>query len=101
LLLYLRSVKLAEGKSINGEHVAVVLVQPPAEGVERSWLAQLPRGKVAQAQPNGVGSVGADPLPHRERVMLQRSKRLRPVVAPMDVRAVREVNVILSRMAYH
>jgi hypothetical protein len=93
LLLDARAVKAAEGKSVDGENITLVLLEPVSEMIQRERFAQLPRGKIAQPQADGIGPVGAYPFFHRERVLFERGQGLGPVVAPVDVGAVGEMEI--------
>ena len=51
---------------------------------------------MAQAQADGERLVRADPLAHRQRVILQRIKNFPPSFAAMDVRAIGEVQAVIQ-----
>ena len=84
----------AEGKSVDREDVAVVLLQPTAEGLEGIRMREFAGGDIGEAQADGIGLVWGDAAPDGERVLLQGREGFRPRFTAMDVRAVGQMNTV-------
>ena len=95
LFLHPDAVKLAVGKTVHRENVTILLREPALKGQQRAGFAQLARRPVAQAQADGKRFLGTDPFADRQRVVLQRFKRLAPGFAAMDVGAISEVEPVI------
>ena len=88
--------KLAVGKSIYGEDVAGIFTKPALKFEKCAGMAQLHGGPLTQAQANGKGLVRTDLLADCQGVILQGKKRLRPVLATMDIRAIGKVERMIQ-----
>ena len=78
-------------KSVEGEYVAGIFVQPAAEIPHRVAVAQFHRRPFAQAQADGERFLRADFFADSQRVILERLKCFQPRLATMDVRAIGEL----------
>jgi hypothetical protein len=87
--------EITEGKTVEGEHVTIFLRQPLLKILERRRLAQLARGHFTEPQSNGVRLPRRHSVAHRQRVSLQRLKRLGPIFSAMDVGAVGEMESVV------
>lgn len=78
LFLDAGAMELAEGKSVDREDVAVVLLQPASKGREGVRMREFTGGGIGEAQADGVGLVWRDAAPDGERVLLQGREGFRP-----------------------
>src|SRR5581483_2010385 len=51
---------------------------------------------MAQSQPDRIAALRANTFAHRECVVIQRVKCLRPILSAMDVRAIRQMQAVLE-----
>ena len=96
LFLDARAVKPAKGKTVDRKNVAMVLVEPFLERQQRGAVAQLMRCLIAQPQADGIRLVGTNPLPHRQRMGLERVKCFLPRLAAMNVGAIGEMQAEMN-----
>jgi hypothetical protein len=89
-------VKLSERKSVQRKNVTIILVEPLAETREPGGIAQFARRQIAQAKSNGIGRTRANPLANRQSIFFERIERLLPILAPMNVRAVGEMQSVIE-----
>jgi hypothetical protein len=94
LFLDARAMELAVRESVQGEDVAIVLVEPALEGQQGGGGAEFPGGLGAEAQADGIRlRGGADAVPDGQGELVQCGEGFGPGLPAMDVGAVGEVEV--------
>ena len=96
LLLHAAAVEASEGKTIDRENVAALGVEPVAKGGERLRIGEFARGLGAQAEADGVGRLRAHAELHLARETLEGIHGLRPILAPVDVGAVGQMQAVIE-----
>ena len=96
LLLDALPVKLAVGKPVDRKNVTIISIQPAAKIQQGGRMAQLPRGRAAETQPDGIRLSGANAVTHGEGEFLQRRQGFRPRFSAMDVRAIGQMQIMVE-----
>lgn len=92
------AVELAEGKSVDGEDVALVFAEPALEFEKCAGVGEVFRGLAAEAQADAVGLFGAHALAHAQGILVERIECFRPGLAAVDIRAVGKMQ---ARAEFH
>ena len=88
--------EIAEGKTVDGEDITILVCQPLLERPQYRRLTQLAGRHLTQPQSACVRAPAPHPIAHSQYIGFQRIKRLRPILATMDIRAVGQMQSVLQ-----
>lgn len=91
LLFHPGAMKLAERKSIDGEDIAVLVIEPATEGGETVGVLELTGGAGGEAETDGERLTTSDAIPDGEGVVSQGTEDFVPRLATVNVGAIGEV----------
>ena len=88
--------EIAEGKTVDGEDITILVCQPLLERLQYRRLTQFAGRHFTQPQPNRVRSPSPHSIAHSQHLGFQGKKRLRPILATMNIRAVGQMQSVLQ-----
>ena len=81
---------------IDGEDITILVCQPLLEHLQYRRLTQFAGRHLTQPQSDCVRAPAPHPIAHSQYIGFQRIKRLRPILATMDIRAVGQMQSVLQ-----